>query len=101
MPSKLYVGNIAFEVTEQDLQTLFNGIGGVQSVKLITDTYTGRSRGFGFVEFDTADNAAKAIGQFNGYALKGRNLTVNEARPKSDSPRRDSRGGSGGSRDRF
>ena len=100
MPSKLYVGNIAFEVTEQDLQTLFNGIGGVQSVKLITDTYTGRSRGFGFVECDSAETAEKAIGQFNGYALKGRNLLVNEARPKSDSPRsRDSMGS--GSRSRF
>lgn len=99
MPSKLYVGNIAFEVTEQDLQTLFNGVGGVQSVKLITDTYTGRSRGFGFVECDSAETATKAIEQFNGYALKGRNLTVNEARPKTDSRSRDNRGG--GSRDRY
>ena len=100
MPSKLYVGNIAFEVTEQDLQTLFNGIGGVQSVKLISDAYTGRSRGFGFVELDSAEAAEKAIGQFNGYALKGRNLLVNEARPKSDSRSRDDRGG-GNSRSRF
>lgn len=99
MPSKLYVGNIAFEVTEQDLQTLFNQVGGVQSVKLITDAYTGRSRGFGFAECDTPEAAAKAIEQFNGFALKGRNLVVNEARPKTESRPRSDRGG--GSRSRF
>ena len=87
---KLYVGNLAFETSSNDLQTLFAQAGTVESVSLIEDRETGRSRGFGFVEMSTKEEGAAAIQQFNGKELGGRALNVNEAKPRED------RGGGGG-----
>ncbi len=81
MTQKMYVGNLSFQTTEGDLETLFAQAGEVESVRIITDRDTGRSRGFGFVEMSEG-NAVKAISQFNGSELDGRALTVNEARPQ-------------------
>jgi cold-inducible RNA-binding protein len=95
MSMKLYVGNLAFETSSNDLQTLFAQAGTVESVSLIEDRETGRSRGFGFVEMSTKEEGAAAVAQFNGKDLGGRTLKVNEARP------RENRGGgsnNGGSR---
>ncbi len=92
MTQKMYVGNLSFQSTEGDLESLFAQVGEVESVRIITDRDTGRSRGFGFVEMSD-ENAAKAIEQFNGTELDGRELTVNEARPQV---RRDGGGGGGG-----
>jgi RNA recognition motif-containing protein len=93
MTMKLYVGNLAFETSSNDLQTLFAQAGTVESVSLIEDRETGRSRGFGFVEMSTKEEGAAAVAQFNGKDLGGRTLKVNEAKP------RENRGGSnGGSR---
>lgn len=89
MTKKLYVGNLPFQTTEDDLSDLFAEVGNVESVRIITDRETGRSRGFGFVEMADED-AEKAISQFNGTDLNGRPLTVNEARPQTN------RGGGGG-----
>ena len=90
MGKKLYVGNLAFQTSSQDLQELFGQAGTVESAQVIEDRDTGRSKGFGFVEMSTDDEAAAAIEQFNGKDLAGRALTVNEARP------RENRGGGGG-----
>src|SRR3954465_818611 len=90
MPTKLYVGNLSFRTTEDDLREAFSQAGTVESASVIQDRETQRSRGFGFVEMATPEEAAKAIEMFNGQDLGGRNLTVNEAKPKTD------RGGSGG-----
>ncbi|HEV7375813.1 MAG TPA: RNA-binding protein [Pyrinomonadaceae bacterium] len=90
MATKLYVGNLSFKTTGDDLREYFSQAGEVESASIIEDRETGRSRGFGFVEMATAEGAAAAIEQFNGKDLNGRNLTVNEARPKTD------RGGGGG-----
>jgi len=87
---KLYVGNLAFETSSAELQTLFAQAGTVESVSLIEDRETGRSRGFGFVEMSTKEEGAAAIQQFNGKDLGGRALNVNEAKPRED------RGGGGG-----
>ena len=92
MATKLYVGNLSFKTTGDDLREYFSQAGEVESASIIEDRETGRSRGFGFVEMATAEGAAAAIEQFNGKDLNGRNLTVNEARPKTD------RGGGGGGR---
>jgi RNA recognition motif-containing protein len=92
MATKLYVGNLSFKTTGDDLRDYFSQAGEVESASIIEDRETGRSRGFGFVEMATAEGAAAAIEQFNGKDLNGRNLTVNEARPKTD------RGGGGGGR---
>lgn len=92
MSKKLYVGNLSFDTTENDLSALFAEVGEVESVRIITDRETGRSRGFGFVEMDD-EAGEKAISQFNGKELAGRQLTVNEARPQTD---RDGGGGGGG-----
>lgn len=92
MTKKLYVGNLSFSTTEGDLDALFGEIGEVESVRIITDRDTGRSRGFGFVEMGD-ENAEKAISQLNGSEVDGRALTVNEARPQVN---RDSGGGRGG-----
>ena len=92
MTKKLYVGNLSFQTTEGDLDELFAQAGEVESVRIITDRDTGRSRGFGFVEMNE-DNAEKAIAQFNGTELDGRALTVNEARPQV---KREGGGGGGG-----
>jgi len=88
MSMKLYVGNLAFETTSSDLQTLFAQAGTVESVSLIEDRETGRSRGFGFVEMQTKEEGAAAVEKFNGTELGGRPLKVNEAKP------RENRGGS-------
>jgi len=80
LSKKLYVGNLSFQTTEDDLTGLFTQAGEVESVRIITDRDTGRSKGFGFVEMSD-DNAEKAIAQFNGTELNGRAMTVNEARP--------------------
>jgi RNA recognition motif-containing protein len=80
MTKKVYVGNLPFSTTEEDLTNLFSSVGAVESVSIITDRDTGRSKGFGFVSMG-ADDADKAIAQFNGTDFNGRALTVNEARP--------------------
>ena len=95
MTSKLYVGNLAFETSSEDLKTLFAQAGTVESVSLIEDRETGRSRGFGFVEMSTKEEGAAAIQKFNGTDLGGRSLNVNEAKPKED---RGGGGRNGGSR---
>ncbi|HEV7681114.1 MAG TPA: RNA-binding protein [Pyrinomonadaceae bacterium] len=92
MSMKLYVGNLAFQTSSEELQTLFSQAGTVESVSLIEDRETGRSRGFGFVEMSTKEEGAAAIQQFNGKDLGGRALNVNEAKPRED------RGGGGGGR---
>ena len=80
MTKKVYVGNLPFQTTEDDLNSLFSQLGAVESVSIITDRDTGRSKGFGFVSMDS-EAADKAIAQFNGTDFNGRALTVNEARP--------------------
>ena len=86
MGTKLYVGSLPYSTTEQQLSELFSQHGTVQSAKVITDRYTGQSRGFGFVEMATAEEAQKAIAALNGAALGGRTLVVNEARPQEKRP---------------
>jgi cold-inducible RNA-binding protein len=93
MNTKLYVGNIPFSTTAQDLQDLFAQAGTVASVDLIFDKLTGRSRGFAFVGMTTGEEAQQAIEKLNGYSMDGRNLTVTEARPKEDRPARSFEGG--------
>lgn len=90
MSNKLYVGNLAFQTTSQELQELFAQAGTVQSASVVEDRDTGRSRGFAFVEMSTNAEAAAAIDQFNGKDLGGRPLKVNEAKP------RENRSGGGG-----
>jgi RNA recognition motif-containing protein len=82
MAKKLYVGNLPYDTGEQDLQSLFAGAGAVESVSVMRDMATGRARGFAFVEMSTDEDAQNAITTLNNYSLGGRNLTVNEARPK-------------------
>jgi RNA recognition motif-containing protein len=93
MSIKLYVGNLAFRTSSEDLQQLFSQAGTVESASVVEDRDTGRSRGFGFVEMASKEEGEAAIAQFNGKELDGRNLTVNEARPRED---RGNRGGGGG-----
>lgn len=95
MGNKLYVGNLSFRVTSEDLQEHFATAGAVESANVVIDRETGRSRGFGFVEMATDDEATNAIAQFNGTEYDGRNLVVNEARPRED------RGGGGGRRNNY
>ena len=90
MGTKLYVGNLSFRTTSEELKEAFSAVGTVASATVIEDRDTGRSRGFAFVEMGTAEEAAAAIEQFNGKDFGGRNLTVNEAKPRAD------RGGRGG-----
>jgi|GEM_PF-185253 len=101
MAKKLYVGNLAFQTTSQDLQELFAQAGTVESASVIEDRDTGRSKGFAFVEMSTDEEAASAISQFNGKEVAGRALKVNEARPRESSGRGfggGNRGGYGGNR---
>ena len=86
MNQKIYVGNLPYSTTDQELQDLFANHGNVQSANVVTDRYTGRSRGFGFVEMESADEAQQAISALNGADYGGRNLVVNEARPKESRP---------------
>ena len=90
MSTKLYVGNLSFNTTTQDLETMFGEAGTVQSANIIEDRETGRSRGFAFVEMSSAEEAKAAISSFDGKEIDGRNLKVNEAKPRED------RGGNGG-----
>lgn len=83
MARKLYVGNLPYDTGEQDLQSLFATAGTVDTVNVVRDMATGRARGFAFVEMGSDDEAQAAISQFNNYQMGGRNLTVNEARPKT------------------
>lgn len=118
MSTKLFVGNLSFKTTENDLHDAFAAHGTVVEANLMTDRMSGRPRGFGFVTMSTPEEAQKAIEALNGAALDGRNLTVNVARPKEDrppggggggggrGPRRDyggggGGGGGGGRRDRY
>ncbi len=94
MSMKLYVGNLSFQTTSEDLQQLFAQAGTVESASVVEDRETGRSRGFGFVEMSSKEEGNAAIQQFNGKEINGRSLTVNEARPRED--RGGSRGGGGG-----
>src|SRR5947199_5187676 len=96
MGTKLYVGGLPYSTTEQQLQEVFSQQGAVTSAKIITDRYTGQSRGFGFVEMATSEDAQKAITALNGTQLNGRSITVNEARPQAQRPD----GGGGGGADR-
>jgi RNA recognition motif-containing protein len=101
MATKLYVGNLSFRTTSEDLREAFSQAGTVESATVIEDRETGRSRGFGFIEMATPEEAAAAIEMFNGKDLGGRNLTVNEAKPKTDRGGGGGRGGyGGGGRDR-
>jgi RNA recognition motif-containing protein len=84
MNTKLFVGNLSFNTTENDLQDAFAAHGTVVEANLMTDRETGRPRGFGFVTMGSADEAQKAVDALNGSTLDGRNLTVNEARPKTE-----------------
>jgi cold-inducible RNA-binding protein len=93
MTMKLFVGNLSFQTTSSQLEDLFSQAGTVQSATLITDRETGRSRGFGFVEMATREEGEQAIRQFNGMEVDGRNLTVNEARPREEGGGRGPRGG--------
>jgi RNA recognition motif-containing protein len=83
MGRRLYVGNLPYKTTEEELSTLFSKAGAVENAQVMRDTMTGRARGFGFVEMATEDGAQKAIAEFHQYQLDGRALVVNEARPKT------------------
>ena len=96
MGRNIFVGNLPFSVGEEQLQELFRQKGTVDSVNVMRDAYTGKSRGFAFVNMATEEEAQKAIEELNGYSLDERNLTVNEAKPKRDRRRSHPRGGRGG-----
>jgi RNA recognition motif-containing protein len=99
MATKLFVGNLSFRTTSEELRDLFSQAGTVESASVIEDRETGRSRGFGFVEMATQEDATAAVEQFNGKDFGGRNLTVNEARPREErSGGGGGRGGGGGGR---
>jgi len=95
MSTKLYVGNLSFNTSTQELETMFAEAGTVQSANIIEDRETGRSRGFAFVEMSTDEEAKKAIASLDGKEIDGRNLKVNEAKPRED------RGGNGGGRSSY
>ena len=100
MSRKLFVGNLPYETGEADLQALFARAGSVENVTIMRDAATGRARGFGFVEMGSDEAAQKAIDELNEYQLGGRNLTVNEARPKASKGGGGWSGGGGGQRRR-
>ena len=95
MAKKLYVGGLPYSTTDDQLKEAFAQAGSVASAVIIMDKMSGRSKGFGFVEFSADEDATKAIDMWNGKDFGGRTLTVNEARPLEERPRRDSRGGGG------
>ncbi len=100
MPAKLFVGNLSFQATEEDLRELFKQAGTVESVRIVTDQFTGRPRGFGFVEMSSKEEASKAVEMLNGRLFRDRNLVVDEARPQAPrgagGPRGDRGPGPGG-----
>ena len=100
MSKKLYVGNLPFSATDADLMNVFQAQGDVLSARIVVDRDTGRSKGFGFVEMSSDDEAVSAVNELNGKPFMGRTLTVNEARPREEGAggggRGDSRGGGGG-----
>jgi len=96
MSTKLFVGNLSFNTTENDLQDLFAAHGTVTSVDLIMDKFSGRPRGFAFVTMETKEGADAAIQALHGKNVGGRDLTVNEARPREERPARSGGGGYGG-----
>ncbi|MGH7905846.1 MAG: RNA recognition motif domain-containing protein [Candidatus Binataceae bacterium] len=106
MPTKLYVGNLAYSVTQDDLASLFSQAGKVESAVVVMDKFSGQSRGFGFVEMADADGAQKAISSLNDSDLKGRRIRIDEARSTpgggggGGGGRRDDRGGGGGGRNK-
>ena len=97
---KLFIGSLAWATNDDGLNAHFAAIGPVASAKVVTDRESGRSRGFGFVEFENDADADAAIAKLNGSDLDGRQITVNEAKPREDKPRRDDRGGNGSVRQR-
>ena len=108
MAKKLYVGNMPYSTTSEQLRELFTQAGEVAEVTIITDRDSGRPKGFGFVEMATEEGAQEAIRRFNGFSIENRPLTVNEARPREERSgggfgggRRDNRGGGRGGRDRY
>ena len=103
MDNKLYVGNLSYATTEDDLKDLFSNAGTVTSVAVIKDRETGRSKGFAFVEMSTKEEADKAVSQYNGYTMGDRDLRISIARPKEEGGRRDFGGGNrgGGNRGGF
>jgi cold-inducible RNA-binding protein len=84
MAKRLYIGNLSFEATEQQLRDLFSQVGEISSVDLITDKFTGRGKGFAFVEMASDAASQEAIDKFNGYSLDNRSIVVNEARPREE-----------------
>ncbi|HEY6229114.1 MAG TPA: RNA-binding protein [Verrucomicrobiae bacterium] len=101
--TRLFVGNLSYQTMDQDLQDFFSAAGSVSSVNVMMDKFTGKSRGFAFVEFASSDDANKAVEMFHGKELQGRPLTVNLARPREERPPRQGGfggGGGGGYRDR-
>ena len=106
MAKKLYVGGLSYDTTENTLKETFAGAGTVESATVIMDRMSGRSKGFGFVEMSSEEEAQKAIEMFNGKEIDGRSVTVNEARPQEDRPRgggfdSSRRGGGGFDRNRY
>jgi cold-inducible RNA-binding protein len=96
MAYKLYVGNLSFQTSSADLEALFAGVGTVESATVVEDRETGRSRGFGFVEMGSQQEGEKAIAELNGQDLGGREIKVNEAKPREDRGGRGNYGGGGG-----
>ena len=94
----IYVGNLSYDLTEEELQQAFEAFGQVESAKIIKDAYTGRSRGFGFVEMPSKDEGEAAVQNLNGTTLKERALKASEARPRREGGQRGGRGGGGGGR---
>jgi RNA recognition motif-containing protein len=101
MENKLYVGNLPYNATEDDIKNHFSQAGVVASVALIKDRATGRAKGFGFVEMASAEEAQKAISMFHGQDFMGRTITVNVARPREDRPRNFGERRGGGGRQKF
>ena len=98
MAKKLYVGSLSYDTNDESLKNAFSQVGAVDSATVVIDRMSGRSRGFGFVEMSSDDEAQKAIDMWNGKELDGRKITVNEARPMTERP---PRGGGGGFRNRY
>ena len=96
MAKRIYVGGLPYSATDQDLEQMFSPSGQVNSATVVSDRYSGESKGFGFVEMENEDDAKAAINSLNGTQMNGRSLTVNEAKPREDRPRTGGGGGGGG-----